>query len=195
MLAALQTQAVEFTQCHHDLEGLLEGCRQGDQSAFRSIYEEYFDFVFRSARRLGLPESDVEDAVQETFHIAFAQIDAFRWGRFSTWLFRITANVVSGRLRKRKVRDFFTRLLGRHEDTEVSPESQVSARATLAQVEVLLRSLSREKREAFALAEIEGLSPSEIAELTGTQVETVRTRLFYARKEFAALAKARGVEP
>jgi RNA polymerase sigma factor (sigma-70 family) len=93
------------------------------------------------------------------------------------------------------VREFFASMVGQSEpNVWPSPESQVNARITLKQVEVLLRQLSREKREAFALAEIEGLSPSQIAELTGTQVETVRTRLFYARKEFAALAREKGVE-
>ena len=59
----------------------------------------------------------------------------------------------------------------------------------------MLRKLSREKREAFALFEIEGLTHQEIAELTGAKVETVRTRVHYARKEFERLAAELGVSP
>jgi RNA polymerase sigma-70 factor (ECF subfamily) len=174
---------------------LVARCRRGEEAAWRALYDAHFAFAWRTARRLGLPEADAEDGVQEAFEVAWARLDAFTAGRFSTWLYRIVANVVSARLRRRRVRDVFDGLFGRGPDTAWSPEGQLEARDGLERVERILRRLSREKREAFALHELEGLTHEQIADLTGAKVETVRTRLFYARREFAQHARAMGVEP
>ncbi|MEW5742388.1 MAG: sigma-70 family RNA polymerase sigma factor [Myxococcota bacterium] len=175
---------------------LVARCRDGDSAAWRTLYDSHFDFVWRTARRLGTPEADVEDVAQEVFVVAFHQLQQFHYGRFTTWLYRIVANVVSTRLRRRRVRDFFSGLLGASEDSETpSVEGRVEARRTLAEIERLLRHLSREKREVFALFEIEGLTHEQISELTGVKVETVRTRLHYARKDFEKLCLKRGVVP
>jgi RNA polymerase sigma-70 factor, ECF subfamily len=189
MMPALATQPL-------DVPGDLVGrCRTGDEAAWRALYDEHFDFAWRTARRLGLPEADADDAVQEAFQVAWARLHTFSTGQFSTWLYRIVANVVAARLRKRRVRDVFDGLFGRGPTSAAFPEGQLEARHTLEKVERILRKLSREKREAFALHEIEGLTHEQISELTGARVETVRTRLFYARKEFAVHAQAMGVEP
>jgi RNA polymerase sigma-70 factor (ECF subfamily) len=192
VLTALASQLPEVP----DEGGQLVGrCRAGDEGAWRLLYDGHFDFAWRTARRLGLPEADADDAVQEAFQVAWARLHTFREGRFSTWLYRIVANVVSSRLRKHRVRDVFDGLFGRGPADATSVEGQLEAREALGRVERVLRRLSREKREAFALHEIEGLTHEQIAELTGARVETVRTRLFYARKEFAMHAHAMGVEP
>jgi len=194
VLATETSQPLELPPGLAGGASLIDRCRAGDESAWRALYDENFDFAWRTARRLGLPEADVEDAVQESFQVAWQQLHTFSWGRFSTWLYRIVANVVSVKLRGRRVRDVFAGLFGRPEPMD-SMEGRVEARHTLRAVETILRTLSREKREAFALFEIEGLTHEQIAELTGARVETVRTRLFYARREFAQLARELGVEP
>lgn len=197
MLAPATSQAPEITGGSDGLDPLVEACREGRPGAFRALYDAHFDFAWRSARRLGLPEADVDDAVQDAFRIAWEQLDRFTWGRFTTWLYRIVSNVVSERLRRARVRDFFGRLLGRasREDDDGSMQARVEARHSLRAVERVLRKLSHEKREVFALFEFEGLSHQEIAELTGVKIETVRTRLHYARKDFERLAGELGVSP
>ena len=197
MLSAMPMQAPEITALPDGLDPLVEACRAGAPGAFRALYEANFDFAWRTARRLGTPEADVDDVVQDSFRIAWQQLDRFTWGRFTTWLYRIIANVVSDRLRRARVRDFFGGLLGRvqREDDEGASEARVEARHALRAVERVLRRLSNEKREVFALFEFEGLSHQEIAELTGVKVETVRTRLHYARKDFERLAGELGVTP
>ena len=192
MLAIIPTQAPEFPMTSGERDPLVEACRAGDTGAWRALYDAHFDFAWRTARRLGLPEADVEDAVQDAFRIAWEQLDRFTWGRFTTWLYRIVANVVSERLRRARVRDFFGSLFGRA-DAAHSLEARVEARSTLRLVEQVLRKLSREKREVFALFEIEGLSHQEIAELTGVKVETIRTSLHYARRDLERLAQELGV--
>jgi RNA polymerase sigma-70 factor (ECF subfamily) len=194
VLATASSEPVGFAPETPEANPLVDRCRAGDEAAWRALYDEHFDFAWRTARRLGLPEADAEDAAQESFQIAWQQLHTFTWGRFSTWLYRIVANVVSARLRRHRVRDVFASLFGRRQALDTI-EGRVEARHTLRAVELILRKLSREKREAFALFEIEGLSHEQIAELTGARVETVRTRLFYARREFQALAREHGVEP
>lgn len=195
MLATATSQPLDLPAELAGATGLVERCRAGDERAWRALYDQHFDFAWRTARRLGLPEADAEDAVQESFQVAWQQLHTFSWGRFTTWLYRIVANVVSARLRRHRVRDVFSGLFGRGEESPDTIDGRLEARHTLRTVERILRKLSREKREAFALFEIEGLSHEQIAELTGARVETVRTRLFYARREFQALARELGVEP
>jgi RNA polymerase sigma-70 factor (ECF subfamily) len=171
-------------------------CREGDTTAWKKLYEANFDFAYRTAHRLGAPTSEVEDVVHEAFEVAFRKLDNFHHGLFSTWLYRIVANVVSSRLRKRRVRDFFHRLWASGpEETSESPEASVGARQTLERLSEVLRQLSAEKREVFALHELEGLTHEEISTRVGCKVETVRTRLHYARKDFEKLARLKGLSP
>lgn len=195
MLAAMPSQATEFTANPAEGDALVQACRDGAPGAWRALFDANFDFAWRTARRLGLPESDADDAVQDVFRIAWERLDQFRYGRFTTWLYRIVANVVSERLRRAKVRAFFGTFLGHAEPHDDSLASRVEARDSLRSVERVLRTLSREKREVFALFEIEGLSHQEIAELLGVKIETIRTRLHYARKDFERVAAEMGVTP
>lgn len=167
-----------------------------DTAAWKRLYDAHFDFAYRTARRLGAPQGEVEDVVHEVFEIAFQKLSHFQHGLFTTWLYRIIANVVSARLRKRRVRDFFHGLWASgNEQASDSLEADVAARQTLEKVADVLRKLSAPKREVFALHELEGLSHEEIAGLIGCKVETVRSRLHYARKDFEKLARIRGLSP
>lgn len=167
----------------------------GDARAFRGLYDAHFDFVFRTCRRLGLAEADAEDAVQETFAVAHRKLGTFRAGRLSTWLFRIAANVVSARHRRRRVREALFSLWGggRDEQAPLRPDEAAEQQEAARQVGALLARLAPKKREVFALFELEGLSGEEVAERVGCSVATVWTRLHHARREFAALAQRRGL--
>ena len=179
-----------------DLHDTVARCRVGDGAAWKQLYDEHFDFAWRTARRLGVPESEAEDTVHEAFEVAFRKLADFDSGQFSTWLYRIVANLASARLRRLRVRDFFHGLWATADEPQ-SPglEATVTARRALGQVEAVLRTLSAEKREVFALHELEGLSHEEISRLTGVKVETLRTRLFYAKKDFELRARQRGLLP
>jgi RNA polymerase sigma-70 factor (ECF subfamily) len=197
MLATTEFGPVLTQPPRDDAEGLVAACRAGDARAWRALYEAHFDFAWRTARRLGTPEADVEDVVHEAFAVAWKRLKTFTFGRFTTWLYQIVAHVVSAHLRQQRVRGFFHELFaGQRRDDEVaSPEGAVEARRSLEAVERLLRKLSDKKREVFALSEFEGLSAAEIGTLVGCPPETVRTRLHAARREFEALARTQGVWP
>src|SRR5687768_6057774 len=107
MLAELADTPMDDTTGSDELSSTVALCREGNVSAWKKLYDGHFDFAYRSARRLGAPDGEVEDVVHEAFEIAFHKLHNFHGGLFSTWLFRIVANLVSARLRKRRVRDFF----------------------------------------------------------------------------------------
>ena len=199
-------QPILIISASADVSDTVALCREGNVSAWKRLYNAHFDFAYRTAHRLGAPHGEVEDVVHEAFEVAFQKLSQFSHGLFTTWLYRIVANVVSARLplrrrrvarlRKRRVRDFFHGLWANDQEPEAhSLESTVAARQTLGKVGEVMRKLSAEKREVFALHELEGLSHEEIARLIGCKVETVRSRLHYARKDFEKLARSRGLSP
>ena len=149
------------------------------------IYEEHFDFVWRSARRLGVPDGAVDDVVQEVFIVVHRQLASFE-GRstMKTWLFGILRNLV---LRQR--RSWARR--GREEALEDSAVEAGGAGAEerLAESQArrvlhgLLAELDDDKRAVFVLAELEQMSAPDIAEATGLKLNTVYSRLRLARAE------------
>jgi len=176
-----------------DEHRLVCAAQDGDDSAFRALYEAHFDLVFRSCRRLGLPDADAEDATQETFVVAARKLRTFSEGKLSTWLYRIAANLVSARHRRRRVREALTALWGGHEEPpSPSPERVYESREAARRVGEVLSRMAPKKREVFALFELEGLSGEEIAERVGCKVDTVWTRLWHARRDFERIARKRG---
>ena len=179
--------------------GLLARCRAGDEPAWRTFYEAHFNFVYRVARRLGTPEAEVEDVSQEVFLVAFRRLDSFSEGKVSTWLYRIAANVVSARHRGRRVRRLFLQLFSRAgaqtQTGPLRPDQAVESTEVEQGVQEILERMGAKKREVFALFELEGLSGDEIAERVACPVETVWSRLHYARREFEKLARDRGLIP
>ena len=175
-----------------ELDLIIDECRRGSQSAWRELFRRHFRLVHRVARSMGTPDDEVDDVVQQVFLVAFRKLRRFRGGRFSTWIYRITANVAHQHHRRRRYRAVFGALLAREPaGAPATPEASLERTRARRRVHRILARMGRKKREVFALYELEGLSGEEIATLLGCPVETVRSRLHYARKEFARLA-ARG---
>jgi RNA polymerase sigma-70 factor (ECF subfamily) len=171
------------------LARVLERCRARDEAAWKELYDAHFDFVYRIARRLGTPDEEAEDVAHDVFEVVFKKLDQFKEGRLTTWLYRITANVVSDRHRKRRVRRAFSQLSlwigGRPSAT---PEEHAAQASASRAVDRVLERMAPKKREVFALFELEGLSGDEIADRIGCPVNTVWTRLHHARKDFLEIA-------
>lgn len=186
---ATQTQPLDGS----GLAEVLDRCRARDDAAWRELYDAHFDFVFRVARRLGTPEGEAEDVAHDVFMIVFRKLDQFESGKLTTWLYRITANVVSDRHRRRRVRRAFESLkvwVGAAEGD--TPERTAERASASRAVEQVLERMKPKKREVFALYEIDGLSGEAIAERVGCPVNTVWTRLHHARKEFLQIATRLG---
>jgi RNA polymerase sigma-70 factor (ECF subfamily) len=174
---------------------LVEQCRRGNDAAWRTLFDAHAGFVLRVARRLGTPAAELDDVCQEAFMVAFRKLGHFTHGKLTTWLYRITANIVAARHRRRRVREALFAIFGREGRTVATPERLVEQAQVEREVGEVLARMTAAKREVFVLYELEGLSGEEIAERVCIKLDTVWTRLHYARKDFARLARARGLLP
>ncbi|MFC1641237.1 RNA polymerase sigma factor [Myxococcota bacterium] len=176
------------------LASLIERCRAGDKFAFRQLFREHRDEVARLAHRLlgSASSEDLEDLVQEVFFQVYRSLRDFRGqSRFSTWLYRVTVNVVLMHRRAARSRPVLVVGVDSHEvfAPDAPPDEQVAQRYRVAAFKRLLDRLSEKKRTVFVLHELAGLPPLEIASIVRVPVLTVRTRLFYARRELLALLR------
>ena len=165
---------------------LVARCQQGDQEAFRQLFDESVAGVYRHLSLLIGPGPDIDDLLQLVFLNVFNSIKRFRGqSAFSTWLFRITVNVARQEIRMRGRR---RRLGSAIMDVskidmptgEITPEQQLLVQQ---QVYEILDQLPIKKKETFVLYTYEGYSLEEIAELLGSSVSTIGSRLQSARKE------------
>jgi RNA polymerase sigma-70 factor (ECF subfamily) len=171
---------------------LVERARSGDRDAFRELFRRHRGDVARLASRMLASPSDVEDTVQEVFLQVHRSLRDFRGqARFTTWLHRITVNVILMGRRAAKARPVFAGddVSAELPDTALAPDEAVSCERRKAAFRRVLDRLAEKKRTVFVLHEIHGLAPSEISEIVDAPVLTVRTRLFYARKELCVLMR------
>lgn len=166
--------------------------QSGDADAFRELFRLHRGDVARLVHRMLGGRGDVEDVVQEVFLQVHRSLDGFRGqSRFSTWLYRVTVNVVLMQRRAARSRP----VLVDEDAAPPPPDSQPlpdEEAARIAQIRAfwrLLDRISEKKRTVFVLHELEGVAPKEIARIVGAPVLTVRTRLFYARRELEQLLR------
>jgi RNA polymerase sigma-70 factor (ECF subfamily) len=176
-------------------EDLVERARRGDRAAFRALFLAHRTQTSRLLSRL-VPHSEVEDVTQEVFLQVHRSLSAFRGeSRFSTWLYRLTFNVARMHLRRQRARPKLN-LAGQDEAGQLeqaapeTPQHSAERHERLRALGRLLVRLSDKKREALILHDFQGVSAEEIAHTLEVPVMTVRTRVFYARRElYAALAE------
>ena len=174
---------------------LIRRCIAGESSAQEEFYRTHNRAVAANLYRVLGDRRDLDDLVQEVFVIAFRGLPKFRQeARLSTWLYRICVNVGLGRIRT-KVRRPPPILKADpvERDTRVSPDcpqTLLVREEAKAKVYRLLDMISPKKRIVLYLHEIQGHDLKEIAYLVGANPVTVRTRLFYGRKEFYKLLAA-----
>jgi len=166
---------------------LIAKAATGDRVAFRALYTQHRELVSRLVFRMLGGHRDLDDVVQEVFFQVHRSLKDFRGqAKFSTWLHRVTVNVVL--MHRRAARSRPTYSEEPHPDTTpdddvVSPDEDADRRERVRAFARILERLAEKKRVVFILHELEGVSPVEIAEIVGAPVLTVRTRLFYARRE------------
>jgi RNA polymerase sigma-70 factor, ECF subfamily len=158
---------------------------------FPELFETYFVFVWRTARRLGISQASLDDVVQETFMIAYRRRADFE-GRSSikTWLYGITFNVV--RAHRRELGAKYPAALnaetradpGVLADGADGPHESAAKHEAARFLDRFLEQLNEDQRDVFVLAELEQLSVPEIAAVLGAPLNTVYSRLRLARAEF-----------
>src|SRR5579863_9894381 len=174
-------------------ERLIARASAGDSEAFRQIYERHRADVARLVYRMLGGRSDFEDVIQEVFVQVYRSLKDFRGqSKLSTWMHRVTVNVVLMHRRAARSRPVFaeeppTDGMLRAETT--APDEDAERRERMRAFGRLLDRLADKKRIVFVLHELEGIAPTEIARIVGAPVLTVRTRLFYARRELEEMLR------
>jgi len=163
---------------------------------FDAVYDELFPFVWRTARRLGVPESALDDVCQETFVTVHRKLPEFEArSTLKTWVFGILRNVILVHHRTLTRKSPAHRSKSPTVDPETiladgqNPEDEVATAQTARLARELLDELDEEKRAVLILVELEEMPVPEVAEAMGVNLNTTYTRLRSARKEFAAALK------
>ena len=171
---------------------LIQCCIAGERAAQEQFYRQHRRVVAANLYRVLNDRGEIEDLVQEVFVIAFRGLPKFRGeARLSTWLYRICVNVALGKIRS-KVRKPIpiptaSPIVENVESSPENPERLLQRRQERDRVYGFLEKLPLKKRIVLFLHEIQGLELKEIAYIVGANPVTVRTRLFYARREFYKL--------
>jgi RNA polymerase sigma-70 factor, ECF subfamily len=161
---------------------------------FDAVYDEHFAFVWRTARRMGVPESAADDAVQNVFLVLHRKLDEYDGTTpLRRWLLGIVARVVSGMRRTYHRKD--SRCVPHETDKDGAisvpsrgggPLEHAEQAEALRLVVSLLDQLEHEKREVLVLSQFEELTVPEIAECLELNVNTVYSRLRAAKSAFDA---------
>jgi RNA polymerase sigma-70 factor, ECF subfamily len=154
------------------------------------IYAEHAQFLWRSLYRMGIPESDLADLLQEVLLVVHRRLDSYdRSCRLTTWLFgiclRVAATARRGRRRRRE--EPMDPNVQEHILVESNdPEQNAMTRDARRRLDLALDSLEPEKRAVLVMFELEGMACAEIGELLGVPKGTVFSRLSSARQGFLA---------
>lgn len=162
-----------------------------DAVTFEGVYEEHFEFVWRSIRRLGVDEAALDDVVQEVFLVVYRRLGDFE-GRSSvkTWLFGIALRVARTHRRGLARKGGLDPLpLEMADGSQRGPEAAASHNEARRLLDRLLAELDEDKRAVFVLSEFEQMTAPEIADALGVKVNTVYSRLRAARTAFDAAVK------
>ena len=176
-----------------DEERLIARAAAGETLAFRQLYERHRIDVARLVYRMLGSRGDLDDVIQEVFVQVYKSLKDFRGqSKFSTWLHRVTVNVVLMHRRAARSRPVFADEPPPEPSLrsgDISPDEDADRRERVRAFGRLLAKLADKKRIVFVLHELEGLAPTEIARIVGAPVLTVRTRLFYARREIEEMLR------
>jgi RNA polymerase sigma-70 factor, ECF subfamily len=159
----------------------------GDAEAFGLIVRRYEASLVRFATRMLGSRDDAEDAVAESFVRAYRHLASCREpARLRTWLYRIVANRCKSHLARRPLAEVSFDEAPPVAD-RADNEAALERAEQLGLVERALLQLSVEKRAAFVLKHVEGLSYEEIAAITGERIPTLKMRVHRAREALLKL--------
>jgi RNA polymerase sigma-70 factor (ECF subfamily) len=182
-------------------EELLGRHAAGQRQALEELFRRYRQPAYRVAYRLLGNEADALDAVQEGFVKALTHLHGFQ-GRssFKTWLLRVVSNAALdlGRQRgRREALSLEAAQAGESSDGHLQTGDESGRGLERADLRVLLdralATLSEAQRQTFVLYADAGLSYREVADVMGTSIGTVMSRLYYARQKLRAYLAGRNV--
>jgi RNA polymerase sigma-70 factor (ECF subfamily) len=176
-------------------EVLIGRIAKGDRLAMQVLFARHHVRVYRFVLRLVGNPSVAEDLISEVFLDVWRQADRFE-GRsaVSTWMLAIARFKALSALRKKPDEELDDATAEAIEDTSDNPEVALEKKDKSAVLRQCLEKLSPEHKEIIDLVYYHEKSVEEVAEIVGIPENTVKTRMFYARKKLAELLQAAGVE-
>jgi RNA polymerase sigma-70 factor, ECF subfamily len=176
-------------------EALIGRIASGDRLAMQVLFARHHVRVYRFVLRLVRDESSAEDLISEVFLDVWRQAGRFE-GRSAvpTWLLAIARFKALTALRRKPDEELDEEKAEAIEDQSDDPEVVLAKKDKSAAIRKCLSGLSAEHREIIDLVYYHEKSVEEVAEIVGIPENTVKTRMFYARKRLAELLKAAGLE-
>jgi RNA polymerase sigma-70 factor (ECF subfamily) len=160
-------------------ETLWRDAREGDENAFREMYRQTQGPLFRYLRRMGLPEGQAEEVVQESYFQLLRRPEGFdpALGSLQGYLLGVARRIAWRQWGDRETVEFVPEIAA-----EDNPEEHAGSRQRQDAVRRAVATLPAHYREAVVLCEMENLSYEQAAEAMGCPVGTVRSRLFRAKE-------------
>jgi RNA polymerase sigma-70 factor (ECF subfamily) len=180
-------------------KSLLEAHLKGDEAAFGELVRRYGSSILGYLIRMSRNREQAEDLFQETFKRVHEKAHTFRGPQFKGWLFRIATNVaLDGRRRNKRLKEISLNQQFENDnpdseqlgvvapaDDSWNPSEQASKAEQAEQVRQAIELLPERQRATLVLAYYQQLSYTDVAEVLGCSVGTVKTQMFRALKTLA----------
>jgi RNA polymerase sigma-70 factor (ECF subfamily) len=169
--------------------------QEGDAAAFERIFRLYSRRVYSLCLRMVRSQSEAEDLTQEAFLQLFRKIHTFRGeSTFSTWLHRVSVNVVLMRLRKKNLVEIPLENANEEQDSrrrEIgAPDPVLTGTIDRMNLDRAIGELAPGYRKTFMLHDVEGYEHHEIAEILGCSIGNSKSQLHKARMQLRNLLRA-----
>jgi RNA polymerase sigma-70 factor (ECF subfamily) len=176
-------------------EMLLEKIAAGDRTAMHTLYARHNVRVYRFVLRMLRDTASSEDLVSQVFLDVWRSASQFEGrSQVSTWLLSIARFKALTALRQRKHEDIDQDDVMQIADHADTPEASLDRSRTSAILRACVAKLSPAHREIVSLVYYHEKSVEEVAQLIGIPASTVKTRMFYARKQLAEFLKSAGID-
>ena len=198
-LAAPIRGRAQYVKTDNSDRELVQRVAGGDQEAVALLYQRYATPAFSLALRVVGDRESAEEIVQEAFLRIWRHAGSFdpQRGRFASWLLSIIHNLAVNELRRRRSRPQAAsgadELLLHLHDAEPGPEEMAWTTARRRAVRAALAHLPPAQRQAIELAFFRGLTQTEIAEVLGDPLGTVKTRIRLGLQKLGRLLAAQGL--
>ena len=196
---ALENAGVQPVPARSDDFALIRAAQNGDQAAFEQLVRSYDQTVLRMAYNVLHSEEDARDIYQEAFLRVHRNLPKFRFDcSFSTWLYRIVANLCLDQLRRRKVRkedagsvETADGCLDRfqfvpEERADVDPQRRLMSNQVGDRITEVLEQLTPRERVVFEMRHYQGMRLRAIGEALGVTEEAAKNCLFRATQKMRA---------
>jgi RNA polymerase sigma-70 factor (ECF subfamily) len=165
-----------------------------DKRALQTLYSRHHVRIFRFALRFLNDEAAAEDTVSEVFIDVWRQAERFEGrSQVTTWLLAIARNKALSLLRRRSSEELDDEVAEFIEDPSDNPEVAMLKSQRASVLQDCLTQLSPAHREIVDLVYYHEKSVEEVAEIISVPANTVKTRMFYARKRIGELMAAKGI--